>query len=98
MSKLHGCVNQCCLLMLTASGCAVSVVRSASFVLPPALQRLVEDEGMELGAADDVLFGKRDSRSGLGTVSSFIHYSDTLWKLNESAGSTSSHFIMEAMA
>ena len=50
------------------SGSPISTVRSASFILPRALQQMVEG-GTELGAADDALFGRSSgSRRGSGTV------------------------------
>jgi inosine/xanthosine triphosphatase len=41
--------------------------RSASFRLPPALTALV-DQGLELGHADDQLFGRENSKQKDGTV------------------------------
>jgi inosine/xanthosine triphosphatase len=46
---------------------AVSRARSGSFALPPALAALVRG-GLELGAADDKLFGRTRSGQGSGTV------------------------------
>lgn len=46
---------------------AVSQARSAEFLLPPALAELVED-GMELGHADDKVFGRKRSGQGTGTI------------------------------
>ncbi|GAX84625.1 hypothetical protein CEUSTIGMA_g12046.t1 [Chlamydomonas eustigma] len=54
-----------------AVGCTetgvLSTVRTGSFVLPDAMKELVEG-GMELGAADDALYGKRMSTHSSGTV------------------------------
>ena len=45
-------------------GQAASHARSASFPLPPALSELILRDGMELGDADDRVFGRR-ARAGL---------------------------------
>lgn len=41
--------------------------RSGSFILPPAMAALVEG-GMELGDADDKIFGMVNSKQGQGTI------------------------------
>lgn len=46
----------------------VSTARSASFLLPPPLQKLVMEEKMDLGAADDRLWNRKGSGKGAGTV------------------------------
>lgn len=55
----------CCCVMLSGS---ISTARSAEFLLPRKLSQLVLQEGMELGAADDKLFGRTNSGQGSGTV------------------------------
>ncbi|KIY96300.1 NTPase [Monoraphidium neglectum] len=45
----------------------ISKARSAEFQLPPALAALV-NEGLELGAADDKVFGRMQSGQGTGTI------------------------------
>ena len=42
--------------------------KTASFLLPPALCTLVLDKNMELGHADDLVFGRVNSKHGSGTV------------------------------
>lgn len=42
--------------------------RSGSFVLPQEVTRLIRDEGIELGDADDRVFGKSDSKRKNGSV------------------------------
>ena len=42
--------------------------KTASFFLPPAITRLVKDEGVELGDADDRVFGSTNNKQSGGTV------------------------------
>ena len=42
--------------------------RTGSFELPPAVAKLVNEEGMELGDADDKIFRRVKSKHGSGTV------------------------------
>ena len=42
--------------------------KTASFVLPPNVTKLIKDEGMELGDADDQVFARIKSKHGSGTV------------------------------
>lgn len=44
--------------VVQAPGGRVSHARSASFLLPPAISELMLTEGLELGAADDRLWGR----------------------------------------
>jgi non-canonical (house-cleaning) NTP pyrophosphatase len=44
------------------------VAKTASFVLPPAVVSLIQDKGMELGHADDQIFGRVNGKHGSGTV------------------------------
>lgn len=46
--------------------------RTAHFELPPEVARLVR-EGMELGHADDVVFGREGSKRGSGAVGLLTH-------------------------
>ncbi|EER19867.1 conserved hypothetical protein [Perkinsus marinus ATCC 50983] len=46
----------------------VSEARTATFQVPPPVQRLMEEEGLELGHADDKVFGRVDSGRSEGTV------------------------------
>ena len=48
--------------------CVISTARSASFLLPPPLERLVMEEKMDLGEADDRLWKRKGSGKGAGTV------------------------------
>jgi inosine/xanthosine triphosphatase len=47
---------------------AVGKARSGSFVLPREVTALIRDEGLELGDADDRVFGKSDSKRQNGSV------------------------------
>lgn len=40
--------------------------RTATFFLPPAIKDLMQREGLELGAADDIVFKQRDTKKGSG--------------------------------
>ena len=42
--------------------------RSGSFVLPKKIAALIRDEGLELGDADDIVFGQSDSKRKNGSV------------------------------
>ena len=42
--------------------------RTAAYDLPEETARLVRDEGMELGHADDVVFGRTNSKQASGSV------------------------------
>eukprot|EP00775_Hariotina_reticulata_P007632 gene7632-7834_t len=46
----------------------VSIARSAEFVLPQRISQLVLQQGLELGQADDQVFGRKQSGRGTGTV------------------------------
>jgi len=46
----------------------LGVSKTASFAVPPEVARLVRDESMELGRADDVVFRRVNSKHGGGTV------------------------------
>jgi len=45
----------------------VNFARTSTFVLPPEITRLIQN-GKELGEADDIVFGKVDSKRGIGAV------------------------------
>ncbi len=45
----------------------IRYARTSTFVLPTKVASLVE-KGMELGAADDIVFGTKDSKRSLGAV------------------------------
>lgn len=47
--------------------------RTATFVLPPAVAELILVEGKELGEADDVVFGKTNSKQSSGAVGILTH-------------------------
>ncbi len=53
---------------LTCTTGAESTARSASFALPPALSERILKDGMELGDADDAVFGRLRSKAGSGTI------------------------------
>jgi inosine/xanthosine triphosphatase len=42
--------------------------KTSTFLIPPAMSNLILREGMELGDADDQIFGRTNSKSGSGTV------------------------------
>jgi non-canonical (house-cleaning) NTP pyrophosphatase len=44
------------------------VAKTASFALPPSVVSLIQDKGMELGDADDQIFGRVNGKHGSGTV------------------------------
>ncbi|KAL4437282.1 hypothetical protein ABPG75_004421 [Micractinium tetrahymenae] len=54
--------------VVQAPGGRCSHARSASFLLPPAIAELMLTEGLELGAADDRLWGRVKSGQGSGTI------------------------------
>ncbi|GLI69489.1 hypothetical protein VaNZ11_014122 [Volvox africanus] len=47
---------------------AESTARTASFALPSALSDLMREKGMELGDADDAVFGRIRGKQGSGTI------------------------------
>ena len=49
------------------------VARTASFPLPKRIVALMEEEGMELGDADDVVFQRQDSKKNDGSVGILSH-------------------------
>jgi inosine/xanthosine triphosphatase len=59
---------ECFAWMAVFDGNKVGAARSASFILPRAISRLVLEQGMELGAADDTVFGTKNAKQGDGTV------------------------------
>lgn len=64
------CVDMTCfawMAVLAPSTGAWGVSRTGSFVLPPPVARLVRG-GLELGAADDVVFKRTDSKASDGAV------------------------------
>lgn len=46
----------------------VGAAKTAGFALPPAVTKLVHEQGMELGDADDQVFDRVQSKHGSGTV------------------------------
>ena len=49
-------------------GSGHSCTRTATLILPPAVTKLMEEQGLELGDADDQVFGKSDSKKKEGAV------------------------------
>ena len=49
------------------NGSTITKSRSASFMLPPSIEMHIRD-GMELGDADDLVFGRKNSKQGSGSV------------------------------
>jgi inosine/xanthosine triphosphatase len=60
---------QCFAWMAVVSGAGIlSCSRTASFTLPPAITALMISEGLELGDADDKIFGRSNSKQEDGSV------------------------------
>jgi inosine/xanthosine triphosphatase len=53
---------------LQEESCQVSFAKTSTFRLPPAVAQLIVNQGLELGAADDAVFGRQNSKHGIGTV------------------------------
>lgn len=68
------------ILDMSKQGCA----RTALFQLPKVVQNLVEG-GMELGDADDRVFGKQNSKQKSGAVGLLTHQKVTRTTLYEQA-------------
>lgn len=49
------------------NGSKIGKARTASFMLPPKITQLIE-QGMELGHADDIVFGQSNSKQKQGSV------------------------------
>jgi inosine/xanthosine triphosphatase len=64
---------ECMAWMAIYDGSKVGYARTASFGLPPAIRDLVVNEGMELGHADDKVFGKTNSKQSAGAVGLLSH-------------------------
>jgi inosine/xanthosine triphosphatase len=47
--------------------------KTSSFLVPPPISKLVLEEGLELGDADDQVFGRTSSKTGSGTVGVLTH-------------------------
>mmetsp|Transcript_113583 Transcript_113583/g.222718 ORF Transcript_113583/g.222718 Transcript_113583/m.222718 type:complete len:189 (+) Transcript_113583:68-634(+) len=72
---LEGGVQQCdnseleCFAWIAVyNGTQTGFARTGSFVLPRRIRDLVVDEGMELGHADDLVFGATNSKQSSGAV------------------------------
>ncbi len=63
-----GSARQCFAWMAVLSGERMSSSRTASFVLPLAISDLMQNEGLELGDADDKVFGRSNSKQQNGSV------------------------------
>jgi non-canonical (house-cleaning) NTP pyrophosphatase len=53
--------------VVVLSGDKIGKARTGAFFLPPAVARLV-NEGIELGEADDMVFGRTNSKQKNGAV------------------------------
>ena len=60
-------VMECFAWMAIYDGSKLGFARTASFPLPRRIKELV-DGGIELGAADDIVFGRTNSKQGNGAV------------------------------
>ena len=49
------------------------LAKTASFLLPPRITQLIQEEGMELSDADDAVFSRIQSKHGSGTVGILTH-------------------------
>lgn len=59
---------ECMAWMAVYNGSTVGVAKTSTFVLPAAIRDLVVKEGLELGIADDKVFGTSNSKQSLGAV------------------------------
>lgn len=59
---------ECFAWIAVYDGSKLGVARTGAFLLPPRIRDLVVKEGMELGHADDIVFGASNSKQGLGAV------------------------------
>ena len=59
---------ECFAWIAVFDGKRMSFARTASFILPPCIRDLVRNEGLELGDADDRIFGTVNSKQNSGTV------------------------------
>lgn len=48
--------------------------KAGSFLIPPEVSKLIQEQGMELGDADDQVFGRIKSKHGAGTVGLLTDY------------------------
>lgn len=62
---------ECFAWIVVFNGTFVSKASTASFLLPQALRKMILEDGMELGHADDLLFRRENSKQGLGSVGLF---------------------------
>ena len=58
--------------VMVRSGDRTGKARSGAFFLPPAVQELVI-KGVELGTADDIVFGRTDSKRAGGAIGLLTH-------------------------
>ena len=59
---------ECFAWMAVFDGSKTGYSRTAAFLLPPRVRDLVVNEGMELGHADDIVFGQSNSKQQSGAV------------------------------
>lgn len=59
---------ECFAWIAVFDGVKLGVARTGAFILPRRIRDLVVTEGMELGHADDLVFGGTNSKQGLGAV------------------------------
>ena len=59
---------QCFAWIAVYNGAQIGYSRTASFILPNCIRDLVVDKGMELGDADDMVFGSTNAKQAGGTV------------------------------
>jgi inosine/xanthosine triphosphatase len=59
---------ECFAWIAAFDGAHFGVARTGAFLLPRRIRDLVVDDGMELGHADDIVFGATNSKQGLGAV------------------------------
>ena len=60
---------ECFAWIVIYDGVSFGCARTAGFMLPPVISRLVREEWLELGDADDRVFGTTNNKQSGGTVS-----------------------------
>jgi non-canonical (house-cleaning) NTP pyrophosphatase len=66
--QLVGGELECFAWIAIYNGKEISLARTGSFFLPHRIKVLVVDEGLELGEADDKVFGSINSKQAAGAV------------------------------
>jgi inosine/xanthosine triphosphatase len=64
---------ECFAWIVVYNGHFFSKSSTASFLLPRAIKKMIIEDGMELGHADDLLFSRQNSKQSSGSVGLFTH-------------------------